>query len=123
VALTLLVAGGLSLAAVIAAEVDARRREALAFSLVGASRIEIAVARLAEASSIGAIAAVLGGAAGLLGGFWVVDAALRVAWAPGALAYALPVLLGLVAAVSAGGVGGLGAVPRGRGQMVRHLTA
>ena len=123
VALTLLVAGGLSLAAVIAAEVDARRREALAFSLVGASRIEIAVARLAEASSIGAIAAVLGGAAGLLGGFWVVDAALRVAWAPGALAYALPVLLGLVAAVSAGVVGGLGAVPRGRGQMVRHLTA
>ena len=122
VALTLLLVGALSLAAVIAAEVDARRREAIAFTLVGGSRREIALARLAEASCIGAIAAVLGGAAGLVGSFWAVDAALRVAWSPGAVALFLPLALGIVAAVSAGLVGGLGAVPKGRGQMVRYLT-
>ncbi len=123
VALTLLVAGGLSLAAVIAAEVDARRREALAFTLIGASRTEIALARLLEAISIGTIAAVLGGAAGWVGGYWAVEQALRVAWTPGLLALALPPALGLVAALSAAVVGALGAVPKGRGQIVRQLSA
>lgn len=123
VAMTLLFAGGLSLAGVIAAEVDARRREALAFTLIGASRSEIALARLIEAASIGAIAAVLGGAAGWLGGYWAVDQALRVAWTPGLLAAALPLILGVIAAVSAATAGALGALPRGRGQIARQLSS
>ena len=48
VAATLLAAGALSLASVVAADVDARRREALAFVLIGASRMEVAMARLGE---------------------------------------------------------------------------
>lgn len=123
VALTLLVAGALSLAAVIAAEVDARRREALAFTLIGASRFEIALARLFEAASIGAIAAVLGGMAGWIGGYWAVDQALQVAWTPGLLAATLPLILGVTAALAAAIVGALGALPKGRGQIVRQLSA
>ena len=122
VAATLLVAGALSLTAVVAADVDGRRREALAFALVGASRLEIAIARLTEAASVGLLAAALGGAAGLLGGYWLVDEALRVAWAPGQLALAMPVALGVLSALAAGLVGGLGAAPRGRGQIARQLA-
>ena len=122
VAATLLLAGALSLTAVVAADVDARRREALAFTLVGASRAEIALARLAEAAAVGVLAAILGGLAGLAGGIWLVDEALRVAWAPGPVAYVLPAMLGVVAALAAGIAGGLGAVPRGRGQLARHLA-
>ena len=78
VALILIVAGGLCLAAVVAADVDARRREALVFVLIGASRTEISLARLAEALCIGAIAGIVGGAAGLLGGFGLVRSGLQV---------------------------------------------
>ncbi|MEX2643468.1 MAG: hypothetical protein WD270_08450, partial [Acetobacterales bacterium] len=53
VAATLLLAGALSLAALTAGDVDARRREALALALVGASRGEIALARLLEAAALG----------------------------------------------------------------------
>ncbi len=122
VAATLLVAGALSLTAVVAADVDGRRREALAFALVGASRLEIASARLAEAAGVGLLAATLGGAAGLAGGYWLVDEALRVAWAPGYLSLAMPLALGLLSALAAGLAGGLGAAPRGRGQMARQLA-
>ena len=122
VAATLLVAGALSLTAVVAADVDGRRREALAFSLVGASRREIAVARLAEAAGIGLLAATLGGAVGLAGGYWLVDEALRVAWLPGPVSLAIPVALGVLSAVAAGTAGGLGALPRGRGQVARQLS-
>jgi len=122
IAATMLLAGALSLAAVVAADVEARRREALAFTLVGASRREIAVARLAEAAAVGALAAILGGAAGLLGSWWLAAGALRLDWAPGLLAFALPPVLGIVAALVAGVAGGLGSVPRGRGQLARHLA-
>lgn len=118
----LLLAGALSLAAVVAADVDARRREALAFTLVGASRREIALARLGEALALGAIAAAIGGGAGLIGGWWLTDEGLHVAWAPGWLPFAMPVILGALAALSAGAAGGLSALPRGRGQMARHLA-
>jgi putative ABC transport system permease protein len=118
----LLVAGALSLAAVVSADADARRREALAFILVGASRGEIALARLAEALAVGLLAAVLGGLAGFAGGLWLVDEALRVAWAPGYGTYMLPAILGLIAALAAGAAGGLGAFPRGRGQLARYLA-
>lgn len=118
----LLLAGALSLGAIVAAEVDGRRREALAFALIGASRAEIAVARLAEAGVIGLLAAVLGGAAGLAGGAFLVTEALRVTWAPGLAALVLPLVLGSAAAIAAGLVGGLGAAPRGRGQLVRLLS-
>ncbi|MEQ8604065.1 MAG: ABC transporter permease [Marivibrio sp.] len=118
----LLLAGALTLAAVTAADVDARRREALAFTLVGAARREIALARLSESLALGAIAAVIGGAAGLLGGWWVTQAALNIAWTPGLAAWAIPPILGLVAAISAGAAGGLSALPRGRGQVARHLA-
>lgn len=123
VALILVIAGGLSLAAVIAADVDSRRREALVFTLIGASRREIATARLLEAVYVGAIAALIGGAAGLLGGYWAVAGALRVDWSPGIWAFLLPFILGATASAAAGLMGGLGAVPRGRGQMVRQLTS
>ena len=123
IALILLGAGGLTLASVIAAEVDARRREALAFTLIGASRSEIALARLCEAASIGAIAAVIGGAAGWAGGFWAVNQALHVAWAPGLVSAALPLILGVTAAMAAAIAGALGAMPKGRGQIVRQLSS
>ncbi len=122
VAVTLLIAGALSLTAVVAADVDSRRREALAYALIGASRTEIATARLLEAASIGALAAVLGGIVGWVGGYALVAEALRVAWSPGWVAMILPAALGLAAAIAAGVAGGLGALPRGRGQVVRYLT-
>ncbi|MEM9682126.1 MAG: FtsX-like permease family protein [Pseudomonadota bacterium] len=118
----LLVAGALSLAAVVSADADARRREALSFILVGASRGEIALARFAEALAVGLLAAVVGGIAGFAGGLWLVDEALRVAWAPGYGTYILPAMLGLIAALAACAVGGLGAIPRGRGQLARYLA-
>ncbi|MBP5855890.1 ABC transporter permease [Marivibrio halodurans] len=118
----LLVAGALGLAAIVAADVDARRREALAFALVGASRREIALARLGEALTLGSIAAAIGGAAGLIGGWWLTTEGLHVAWAPGWLPFVMPVVLGALAAVSAGAAGGMSALPRGRGQMARHLA-
>lgn len=119
----LVVAGAMSLAALVAADVDARRQEALVFSIVGASRREIALVRLVEAAAVGLIAAVLGGLAGGIGGYFVVTEALHVVWAPSAFVFVLPLVLGVVASVVAGVVGGLGAVPGGRGQMVRHLAA
>lgn len=122
VAIILVIAGGLSLAAVIAADVDGRRREAVIYSLIGARRGEIALARIAEATGIGIIAALLGGGAGFIGGLWAVEKALHVAWSPSILALVLPLALGIVASVAAGLVGALGALPRGRGQMARLLT-
>jgi putative ABC transport system permease protein len=122
VAMTLLMAGALSLTAVIAADVDGRRCEALAFTLIGASRREIGLARLGEAASIGVLAALIGGLGGLLGGYWLTQEALHISWQPGVLAWIIPVLLGLVAALVAGTAGGLGALPRGRGEVARHLA-
>ncbi|GGK41267.1 ABC transporter permease [Salinarimonas ramus] len=118
----LLVVGALALTAIVAADVDSRERQALAFTLVGASRREIAAARLAEAGTIGALAALVGGGAGLAGSFWLASAGLRVDFAPGIVALVLPLALGLAAALAAGIVGGLGAAPRGRGQLVRRLA-
>ena len=43
-------------------------------------------------------------------------------WAPGVLSVLLPLMLGVLAAVAAAVAGGLGALPRGRGQLVRHLA-
>jgi putative ABC transport system permease protein len=122
IAAALLLAGALTLSAVVAADVDARRREALAFTLIGASRREVAAARLIETGIVGVLAAVLGGAAGLAGGYWLADEALRVDWAPGVTAYALPLVLGVVAALAAGIAGGTGALPRGRGALIRQLS-
>ena len=76
-----------------------------------------------QTASIGAIAAILGGICGIIGGYFVVSAGLRVAWAPNLATFFIPVALGVAAAVVAGIVGGFGAVPNGRGQMVRQLTA
>ncbi|WP_349371138.1 FtsX-like permease family protein [Salinarimonas sp.] len=122
VAGVLLVAGALTLAAIVAAEVDSRRRQAVAFTLIGASRGEIALARLGEAACVGLIAAVVGGGAGLSIAGWIVLDALRVDWAPGVGALLLPLALGTLAALAAGAAGGLGAAPRGRGQLVRLLA-
>jgi len=122
IAAMLLIAGALALAAVVAADVDARRREAVAFTLVGASRREIALARLAESVGIGLLAAVLGGGAGLIGGYWLVEEALHVAWTPGVLPFLLPLILGVIAALAAGTAGGIGALPRGRGEVARILA-
>jgi putative ABC transport system permease protein len=119
----LVVAGAMSLAALVAADVDARRQEALVFSIIGASRREIALVRLAEAAAVGVIAAGLGGLAGGIGSYFVVTEALHVPWAPSAYVFALPLVLGVVSSVVAGVVGGLGAVPGGRGQLIRHLAA
>jgi putative ABC transport system permease protein len=118
----LLIAGALTLAAVVAADVDSRRREALAYTLVGASRREIGLARLGEGLALGAIAAVVGGASGLIGGWWLTGEALHVPWSPGWFPFILPGLLGLAAALSAGAAGGLSALPKGRGQVARHLA-
>ena len=123
IAVLLVVAGALSVAALVASDVDSRRREALVFSLVGASRREIALVRLTEAAAVGAVAATLGGIAGAIGGYFVVTVGLRVVWAPGIAVFLLPIALGLAASIVAGIVGGLGAAPSGRGQMVRQLTA
>lgn len=122
IAALLLLAGALCLGAVVAADVDARRREALAYALVGASRREVALARLAEALALGTIAALIGGAAGIAGGRWLAESAFHVTWEPGLLPFVLPAILGGVAAISAGAAGGLSALPRGPGQLARHLA-
>ncbi|MEQ9329525.1 MAG: FtsX-like permease family protein, partial [Rhodospirillales bacterium] len=122
VAVLLIVAGAFSLAALVASDVDSRRQEALVYALVGASRREIAAARLTEAAIIGAIAAILGGISGGIGGYFSVTEALHVAWIPGIGVILIPVALGVASSVAAGIVGGLGAAPRGRGEMVRQLT-
>ncbi len=118
----LLLAGALSLSAIVAADVESRRREALAFTLVGAARHEIALARMGEALTLGAIAALIGGAAGLIGGWWLTEEGLHAVWAPGWLALVMPPALGALAALSAGAAGGLSALPSGRGQLARQLA-
>jgi putative ABC transport system permease protein len=123
IAAVLLLAGSLSLAATVSADVDARRREAVALSLVGATRREISLARLAETAATGLVAALVGGMAGLLGSWWIAAGALRVDWTPGLGAIALPLALGMLTAVAAGLAGGLGALPRGRGQLARLLSS
>lgn len=123
IAVLLVIAGALSVAALVASDVDARRREALVFSLVGASRREIALVRLTEAAAIGVVAATLGGVVGVIGGYFVVVEGLRIAWSPSFAVFLLPLALGVAASIVAGIVGGLGAAPSGRGQMVRQLTA
>jgi putative ABC transport system permease protein len=122
IAITLLIAGALSLTAVVAADVDSRRRESLAFSLIGASRREVGLARLIEAATVGAFAAVVGGLGGFIGGYWLVDEALHVDWQPNFVVFLLPLILGIIAALTAGTAGGLGALPRGRGAVARHLA-
>ena len=122
IAAILIIAGALTLAAVIASEVDARRREALVFTVIGASGTEIALARLGEALCVGLIASIVGGFAGWFGGYWLVTEGLRIAWAPGSLVYVLPLALGLFSSLVAGLAGGKSALPKGRGQMVRVLT-
>lgn len=122
IAAILLLAGSLSLAATVSADVDARRQEAVALSIVGATRREISLARLCETAASGLAAAVVGGSAGLLASWWIADGALRVDWAPGTVAVGLPAVLGIVTAIAAGLAGGLGALPRGRGQLARMLS-
>ncbi len=122
VAMALLAAGGIALAAVIAADADARAREGLAYALVGASRLRIAVARLGEVAAIGVLAAALGGAAGLYGGDWLAERALRVAGVVTWQSALLPVLLGVVAAVAAGLAAGVVSMPRGRGSLISKLA-
>jgi putative ABC transport system permease protein len=122
IAAVLLLAGALSLAATVSADVDARRREAVALSVVGATRQEIALARLVETAATGLVGALVGGGAGLLASWWIAEGALRVDWAPGIVALVLPVGLGLLTSIAAGLSGGLGALPRGRGQLVRLLA-
>lgn len=123
IALLLVVAAALSVAALVASDVDARRREALVFTLIGASRREIALVRLTEAAGTGALAAIIGGCGGLLGGYFLVTAGLGIDWAPTYATVLLPIGLGIAASVVAGIIGGLGAVPKGRGQMARLLTS
>ena len=123
IALLLVVAAALSVAALVASDVDARRREALVFTLIGASRREIALVRLTEAAGTGALAAIVGGCGGLLGGYFLVTEGLGIDWAPTYATFLLPVGLGISASVVAGIIGGLGAAPKGRGQMARLLTS
>lgn len=118
----LLLTGGLTLAAVMAAETDARAREALTFALVGASRTEIALARLSETAMIGLIATLVGGGLGIFGAWWLTTQALRIDWHPSTLGYLLPPLLGLLAATAAGTSAGIGGMPRGRGEIARRLA-
>lgn len=113
IAAILIIAGALTLAAVIASEVDARRREALVFTVIGASSMEIALARLGEALCVELIASIVGGLAGWFGGYWLVTEGLRVAWAPGSLVWFLPLALGLFSSLVAGLAGGKSAFPRG----------
>jgi putative ABC transport system permease protein len=119
----LLAVGALSLSAVVAADTDARAREALVFSLVGASRQEVAMARLMEIGAVGILAATVGGTAGLIGGWWLTTEAMHIPWAPGLLPFALPLVLGILAAGAAGVFAGTGSVPRGRGEIARRLSA
>jgi putative ABC transport system permease protein len=119
----LLAVGALSLSAVVAADTDARAREALVFSLVGASRREVAIARLMEIAAVGILAAAVGGTAGLIGGWWLTTEAMHIPWAPGLLPFALPLFLGILAAGAAGAFAGMGSLPRGRGEIARRLSA
>ncbi len=121
--LLVVVAAALSVAALVASDVDARRREALVFTLIGASRREIALVRLTEAAGTGALAAIVGGCGGLLGGYFLVTEGLGIDWAPTYATVLLPVGLGISASVVTGIIGGLGAAPKGRGQMARLLTS
>lgn len=123
IALLLVVAAALSVAALVASDVDARRREALVFTLIGASRREIALVRLTEAAGTGALAAIIGGCGGLLGGYFLVTEGLNIEWAPTYATFLLPIGLGIAASLVAGIIGGLGAMPKGRGQMARLLTS
>lgn len=122
IAAILLLAGALSLAATVSADIDARRSEAVALSIVGATRREISLARLCETAATGLAAAVIGGSAGLIGSWWIADGALRVEWLPGLAAVLLPLALGILTSIAAGLAGGLGALPRGRGQLARLLS-
>lgn len=123
IALTLVVAGGLSVAAMVAADVDSRRREALVYHVVGASRLEIAVTRLVEAGAAGLISAIVGTVAGYGLGYVIVTEGLRVAWAPGVMTYIIPICLGVLVSVIAGLAGGLGTAHAQRGQLMRQLMA
>lgn len=122
IAAILLLAGSLSLAATVSADVDARRQEAVALSIVGATRREIALARFCETAATGMVAAFVGGSAGLLSSWWIADGALRVDWTPGLAAVAVPLALGVLTSLAAGLAGGVGALPRGRGQLARLLS-
>ncbi|ANY77363.1 hypothetical protein BB934_03265 [Microvirga ossetica] len=102
---------------------DARAREALVFSLVGASRREVAMARLMEIAAVGILAAAVGGTAGLIGGWWLTTEAMHIPWEPGLLPFALPLVLGILAAGAAGVFAGTGSLPRGRGEIARRLSA
>lgn len=119
----LLATGALAMAAVVAGDADARGREALVFALVGAARREIAAARWAENAATGLLAAMLGGGAGQLGGWWLAVEALGIDFRPGMAALILPPALGLAAGAVAAAAAGLGAVPRGRGRIARRLSA
>lgn len=123
IAVLLVSAGALTVAALVASDVDARRREAVVFSLIGASRFDVAQVRLIEASAIGLIAAVIGGLGGLASGYFITVEGLRIAWAPTYSAFIIPVALGVTASIVAGLMGGFGAIPRGRGQITRILAA
>ncbi len=120
IAAILLLAGALSLAATVSADIDARRSEAVALSIVGATRREISLARLCETAATGLAAALVGGSAGLVASWWIADGALRVDWVPGVPAILLPILLGVLTSIAAGLAGGLGALPRG--QLARMLS-
>ncbi|WPZ32332.1 FtsX-like permease family protein [Thalassobaculum sp. OXR-137] len=122
IAAILLLAGALSLAATVSADIDARRSEAVALSIVGATRREISLARLCETAATGLAAALVGGSAGLIGSWWIADGALRVDWIPGLAAVLLPAILGVLTSIAAGLAGGLSALPRGRGQLARMLS-
>jgi putative ABC transport system permease protein len=123
VATALLFTGGIALAAVIAADADAKAREGLAYALVGASRLRIALSRLAEVAVVGVVAAGLGGAAGLYGGTWLADRALRIDGLITTQSVLLPVILGVVAACAAGLAAGILAMPRGRGSLIARLAS
>lgn len=122
IAAVLLLAGALTLSAVMAADVDSRRREALAFTLIGAGRSEIARARVLEFLVLGTLSCIIGGAAGLFGGWALTATALSIAWNPGWVVFMVLGALGLAAAFSASVAGSLSALPRGRGQVARHLA-
>lgn len=122
IALLLGLAGALTLAALVASDVESRKKEALVFTLLGTSRREIALIRLCESVAIGSIAALLGGGFGLLGGYVIVTEAVRVDWSFSAMFLFLPLLIGVASALVSALVAGFGAAPRGRGQLIRHLA-
>jgi putative ABC transport system permease protein len=123
IALLLIVAGTLSMAALAASDVNARQRDALVLTLIGTSRREIALTRLAEAGASGVVAALIGGASGLVIGYVFVVQGLRIDWTPGIAAFLMPVFLGCSAALAASLAGGLGLSGLGRGQLIRQLSS